>query len=287
MRTFLFEFLFSAVLWGSLFTWWLWRWRGRVESGLARKLLCLPLAWIGLHTALAWYGFVLPPSGRLVDADNGAPIKNTRVTTSWVSYPMSLWNTICSGEQAHLSDENGEFAFRFAPMPTLLFGTFYRSQLIRAPGRVLEGRGAFPLMPLIGTVPISHFTPNARIMGDGPFWQCELVIGPGASSHLLPGEEHAFDVMYRDACVEKQAWTLTDVFIQEMMRYAFLKGRADPMGFLSRLPLPPFLRDELRRLQPVGCRPAGGLCASSINPNDRDQFCRYFTKLQAAVRDHL
>lgn len=285
MTTFLAELLFSAVLWGSLITWGLWRWRKRVESGIARKLLWLPLIWIGLHTALAWYGLVLPPAGQLIDADSGKPIRNIRVTTAWVSYPLSLWTTVCSGEQAHLSDENGSFAFPLAPMPTLFFGTLYRAQLIQPPGRMLAGRGAFPPKPLRGVISISHFKPNGPVSSGGPFWQCEFVIGLGASSHLLEGEEYPFDVMYREACTEALPWTLTDVYIQDLMRYAIVKGMHEPKGFVSRAPLPPFLSAELRRLQPVGCRPAGGLCASSIGAKDRDEFCSYFKQLLTLLGD--
>jgi len=278
MLTFLAEFLFSAVLWGSLITWWLWRRRKRAQSGIARKLLWLPLFWFGLHTAFAWYGFVLPPAGRLVEDQSGQPIPNARVETNWGTFPVMALIGDCPGFQAHLSDAEGDFSFRFAPVPTLFLSPAWRTIMPQVPGRFLTGRAVFFPKWLRGEMRIRHYQAGhsaGRFMGGS----CQRKFLPQNWGWRLRGEEEPFSAVYREACVEQQPWTLMDLFIRDLMRYAIVKGMHDPKRFVSRLPMPPALNAKFNAIRPGACGSEEGVCATAIDPALRAEICSYFTNL--------
>jgi len=281
MLTFLAEFLFSAVLWGSLITWWLWRWRKRAQSGFARKLLALPLFWFALQTAFGWYGLLLPPSGRLVDADSGAPIPNVRVVANWIGFlPPALWTTYCSGKQAHLSDAQGEFAFPFAPVPTLFAGVLGRGLNPLPTARIAQRRLAFGLEPLRGDMPVSQYAPG-RKLGGGPNTGCDVEIGSQYPSNLrvLPGEEHPFERTYREACIEQQTWSLTDAYLHDLVRSSRIRigELADDHPLQLAPPLP--MQEAIRRLAPDGCPPIGNRCVRAVIPEVRSEICTYLQPL--------
>jgi len=274
------EFLFSAILWGSLITVWLWRRRAHSTGRLRRGVLTVGLAWFALHTAIAWYGFVLPPSGYLVDADSEDPIKNARVVATWGSYPMSLWTSYCSGRQAHLSDEDGHFAFRLAPAPTLIFGTFARGLNPQVPGRIGIRKVAVLLAPLWGDMRIQRYVAGRTITSGGLSTACKINIIPQyRGNRVLAAEEHPFEAMYREACVERQAWTFYDQYLQDMLL------RGPPGGYYASEQLPDDPRQvAVRVLLPDvatgGCPPYGNLCVSPIDANVHDTFCTYFSWLR-------
>jgi len=184
---------------------------------------------------------------------------------------LSLWTTVCSGEQAHLSGEEGYFFFPLAPMPTLFFGTLYRGQLIQAPGRLIAGRGAIPLKPILGTVPISRYKPNSSRSVTG-LWQCEVVIGPRASKDLFRGETHPFEVLYREGCIEKRPWSYNNAFLRDMDRLESQPRRAGlqrpPSLELGRL-----LREELGGRS---CPSVNGSCVYAVSADLHDRFCAHF-----------
>ena len=277
MNELLGELLYSAIFWGSLVTLllcWLLR---KISNRFGRAVLWLPLVWFVVHTVIAWYGFLLPPSGRLIDADSGAPIKNSRVIATWSSYPLSLWTSYCTGKQAHLTRSDGAFAFRFAPYPTLLLGSFYRGLNPEVPGRIDNQRGALMLAPLRGDVLIQRYAPGRETFG-GVGGDCDIQIAPQYSDNLQPlsGEESPFEVMYREACIEHQPWTLTDHFIRDMMM-----RRPKVSGGYSGWPPKDAPPEEiqhllLEELDPRGCPPIGNECASSISSETHEKFCTYF-----------
>ncbi len=278
MLTFLAEFLFSAVLWGSLLTWWLWRRRKRAQ-GFGAWLLWLPLAWFGLHTAFAWYGFILPPSGRLVEDESGKPIPNARVEAIWsTAYPVLVMLGKCAGFQAHLTDANGTFSFPFAPLPTLFLGTLVRGLQPMPPGRVLNGRTRiFPLW-LRGEIRIRHYEAG-KPWTDSHSGGCESKFLPQHWGGLLRGEAYPFSVAYREACVEHQPWTLTNFYNWDLWRYATVKGWHDPKEWVSLPQLPPALSVKFNALHIGPClSPDGGACAMAIDPALRAEMCSYFTE---------
>jgi len=287
MINFLAEFLFSAILWGSLITVWLWRRRAHSTGRLRRGVLTVGLAWFALHTAIAWYGFVLPPSGYLVDADSEDPIKNARVIATWGSYPMSLWTSYCSGRQAHLSDEDGHFAFRLAPAPTLIFGTLVRGLNPEVSGRIGIRKSAVLLAPLWGDVPIQHYAAGRRSNGTGPNTACKINIIPQyRGNRVLAGEEDPFEAMYVEACIEKKPWTFTGTFLRDMTWNR--PNQTDPFFAVPGQPSNPVPPEILKRvyeeLDQTVC-PAGGTCSSSVSPAVHRQFCEYFTSLRDADGD--
>ncbi len=278
MLSFLAEFLFSAILWGSLITWWFWRRRKTAIGRFRHGLLTLGMGWFGLHTAIAFYGFLLPPSGRLIDADSGEPIKNSRVIATWTSYPFTIWTSYCSGKQAHLTDADGDFAFRLAPAPTLVFGTLVRGLNPQVPGRIDNRKHALLLAPLWGDIPIQRYAPGRKLAG-GPNTGCHVEILPQYDFNLevLPGEEHPFEVMYREACVERQPWTFYDQYLQDMKM-------SGPAGRHAELPLNDPRLIAVFKLRPLiaprGCPPIGDLCASPISADVHDTHCVYFSWLR-------
>jgi len=266
------EILYSAILWGSLGTaliWWLWR---RSTRRVIRLILIMPLGWIALHTAFAWYGFVIPPSGQLVDADTGQPHANRRVIATWISYPLSLWTSYCSGRQAHLTDAEGDFAFRYAPWPTLIFGTFVRGLNPEILGRLDNRSTALFPVPLIGDIPVDQYA-SGRNTSRGPNTECKKHIAVQYSgSQTLPGEVSQFIAMRREACVARNIWTLTDLFMLDLSRDAhrYTFGVAPPTA----------IQNLLRTFGESGCRTAeGGICAQYISTAVRDQLCAYYITL--------
>jgi len=278
MLTFLAEFLFSAVLWGSLITWGLWHWRKRAQTGVARRLLWLPLAWFGLHTAFAWYGFVLPPAGRLVEDQSGQPIPNARVEAHWGAYPVLVSIGYCPGFQAHLTDADGDFSFRFAPVPTLFLGTLWRNITTQVRGRFLISRSAVFPKWLRGEMRVRPYQVghSAQRYGGGG---CKSKFLPQHWGGLLPGEAYPFSVAYREACVEQQPWTLTNFFIWDLWRYATVKGWHDPKEWVSLPQLSPALSVKFNALHIGPClSPDGGACATAVDPALRAEMCSYFTE---------
>lgn len=277
MSAFLGELLQSAVVWGSLITLSLWWLRRRSTRPTPRVLMTLPLIWFGVHTAIAWYGLLLPVSGRLTDADTGLPIANAKVISTWHSYPLGLWTSYCSGKQAHLSDVNGRFAFPFAPYPTLFVGTMSRGINPRVPGRI-NHRSLLTLpIPVMGDVAIQQYAPERSESRSGPNTECKVALAPQYPNNLqlLPGEEHPFEVMYREACVEYRPSTLTDSFLTEMMlrRPHSVRTQQDP---------PQHIQDGLSELAGYGCTNGeGGICARAVSEETRDMFCQYY----GTVRD--
>lgn len=287
MAQFISEFFYSAILWGSLgtaVTWWLWR---RCSS-VARAFLTLPLAWIALHTAFAWYGFVIPPSVRLVDAESGQPHTNRRVIATWISYPLALWTSYCSGRQAHLTDAEGDVSFRFAPWPTLVVGTLARGLNPEILGRIDNRTSAtFPL-PLFGETRVHHYAPHRGISG-GPNTGCKKSIAVQYSgSENLAGEINQFEIMLNEACLTSNPLTLTDLYMQDLVRGA---ARHTSSG------APPLAIQRLfRTFGGHGCRTSGipgglsfalssreegGICAQAIPRGVRDQLCAYYVTLRA------
>jgi len=268
------EFLYSAILWGSLattLTWWMWR---RLTHRVVRGILTLPLGWIALHTVFAWYGFLIPPSGRLVDAETGQPHANRRVIATWTSYPLALWTSYCSGRQAHLTDAEGDISFRFAPWPTLVFGTFARGLNPEILGRIDNRSVAISPIPLLGEIPVSQYVPERKLSGD-PITDCRKHIAVQYSgSRALPGEVNQFDAMLHEACVAGNTWTLTDLFMLDLDRGAarYTSGGAPP----------PEIQNLLRTFGGHGCPPGeGGVCAQTISKEMRDQLCAYYITLRA------
>jgi hypothetical protein len=267
------ELLYSAIFWGSLGTTLVWWFRRRSRHRVVRGILLFPLGWIALHTAFAWYGFVIPPSGRLIDADTGQPHTNRRVIATWISYPLALWTSYCSGRQAHLTDTDGDISFRFAPWPTLVFGTFVRGLnpeiLGRIDNRALE---IFPF-PLTGNIPVDQYAPE-RDISWGPNTECKKQIAVQYSdSQILPGEANQFDALRREACIVGNAWTLTDLFMQDLSRGAnrYASGGAPPLE----------IQEILRTFGQHGCRPGeGGVCVQAISKGTRDQLCAYYMTIR-------
>ena len=279
MKILLAEFLYSAILWGSLATLLLWWLRRRVTNKWGQRFLFVPFWWLAIHTAIAWYGFVLPPSGRLVDADSGEPIKNTRVIATWLSYPMAIWVSHCSGRQAQLTDADGDFAFRFAPFPTLLFGTTLRGINPQVPGRIDHRELAFVLVPIWGKLPIQKYAPGRSLSELGTNTECRVDIAPQFVQpfKLLSGEENPFDLMYREACIEKRPDTYTNSYMHNLMSssadyagYRFSeKDRSDPR-WQAVQKWWPFLGN-------TGCPLIGGVCAAGIPPEAHDGMCEFYT----------
>ncbi|MGD9582898.1 MAG: carboxypeptidase-like regulatory domain-containing protein [Lysobacterales bacterium] len=272
MRTFLAEFLFSAVLWGSLITWGLWRWRKHAQRGIARKLLVLPLFWFALHTAFAWYGFVLPPSGRLVDDTSGKPIPNMRVEVRWGAYPVLASIGYCPGFQAHLTDGDGTFSFPFVPMPTLFLGTLYRGLNPVLPGRVRNGRvEIFPVW-LSGEIRIRHYQPGRAADDSATGAGCKNKFLPQHWGGLLRGEPHPFEVLYKEGCIEKKPWSYTNAFLREMNRL-----QSQPRRSTTQHAMPPeivrLIREELGN---KFCPDVRGPCVYEVGADVHDRFCEYF-----------
>lgn len=272
MNSFWSEFLFSAVLWGSLLTALLWTLRRRSARVSHRRLLAIPLLWIGAHTAFAWYGLLLPVSGRLVDADTGAPIANARVVSTWHSYPLGLWTSYCSGRQAHLTDAEGRFAFRFVPLPSLFAGTMLRGINPRVPGRINHRTlNTFPA-PVLGDVEIQPYAAGRSVSRTGPNTECRAAFAPQyAGTAELPGELHPFDAMYREACVERRPWTLTDIFLTEMMMRR-------PKSATSTAP-PAQIQAGLAELAGYGCEE--GICVRAVPEETRAMFCEYYGSVRS------
>jgi len=225
MSQFLSEFLYSALLWGTPITGLLWWLQRRARIGFVRKLLWLPLFWIGLNTANAWYGFLLPMSGRLVDADSGQPIAGVRVYANWHSIPMSVWYNFCTGQQAHVSDARGQFAFRFVPYPSLVFGALYRGVDPRVPGRIIVNKAGYLWAPLVGDMAIPRYVPGHRTSSQGRTSGCDGSIAPQfvnlpkgvLNQTLLPGEEHPFEVLFREACIGQRPWTYNNQYLLDLI----------------------------------------------------------------------
>ncbi|MGD9582357.1 MAG: hypothetical protein AB7V26_01615 [Lysobacterales bacterium] len=307
------EFLYSALLWGSLVTGLLWWLRRRMRPGIARKLLWLPLGWFGLHTLYAWYGFLVPISGRLIDADSGAPFARVRVYANWTSYPTSLGSFFyngCSGQQAHVSDADGRFAFRFAPYPTLVYGVLLRGLSPRVPGRIGIGKLGGFWEPLLGDMPFQRYAPGRSTKIQWPNSGCDMTVAPqydalhrgimgdwllpddehpfdvpsyrsgfrrAVSGTTRPAEEHPFEVLYREACVERQPWTFNDEYLRWLVW-------SRPFG-QNRLGLwtvpPPALPEDIQglvqeQLEPRGCSD-GGSCAYAVAPEVHDRLCAFLT----------
>ncbi|MGD9582355.1 MAG: carboxypeptidase-like regulatory domain-containing protein [Lysobacterales bacterium] len=278
------EFLYSALLWGTLITGLLWWLRGRTRISLVRKLLWLPLLWIGLHTANAWYGFLVPISGRLVDADSGQPLAGVRVYAHWSSIPLSPWYSTCSGEQAHASDAEGRVAFRFVPYPSLVFGVVFRGLDPRVPGRVGMGKAAFFLVPLLGEMRFQRFAPGRSMAYQGSTSGCDGTIAPQfvpfpkgqVNRTLLPGEEHPFEFLFREACIERQPWTYTDQYMRELIWKRPYSQDQFGQWTVAPQPMPSDLyRSIQEQLDPRGCPPIGDACAYAVSPELHDQLCEF------------
>ncbi len=282
MIDYLAEFFYSAIFWGSIVTALLWWLRRKIENRFGRAAIWVLFGWFALHTVIAWYGFLIPPSGRLIDADSGEPIGKSRVVSAWISYPTSPWSAGCSGRQAHLTDDNGQFAFRFAPYPTLISGSLMRGLLMSPPGRVPEGKGDWSFKPLSGTTLIHRFKPGHRVTGNSVGTICETAVDSQENHALLPGEAHPFEVMYREACVERQPSTLTDAYLREMMR---LRSILQDSVWNWPPPDSPPTNIQQQQRKYLGlegrCVEGSGVCASAIEPGLRDEFCVYFTSLRS------
>jgi len=278
------EFLYSAILWGSLVTLLLWWLRRQLKNRAGRWLMALPLAWFALHTAIAWYGFVWPPSGRLIEADSGAPIRNTRVIATWISYPMTIWTMHCSGRQAHLSGADGAFAFRYAPYPTLFVGVGFRGLRPLVPGRVQTGKAGRPWTLLRGDIAIKKYAPGRETLDDSQTTECKVDIAPqftyeqvnDRSYALLPGEEHPFEVMYREACVERQPGSFTNSYLHFMSVSSIRTMGAAYANLQPEEPRILALREARKQTGQVGC-PGGGVCAAAVTPDVHDTYCTYFS----------
>ncbi len=285
MNGFFAEFFYSAIFWGSTVTAFLWWLRSKVKGRFGRAAIWLPLGWFALHTVIAWYGFLIPPSGRLIDADSGEPIGNKRVIATWVGYPLAIWTSYCSGKQAHLSDEDGNFSFRLAPYPTLFLGTLARGLNPEVPGRIDNRKVSVLLAPIWGDLSILKYSPGRTVLG-GPNTECDVDVAPQYPNNLelLLGEKHPFEVMYREACVEHKPWTMTDRFVRDMM---LRRPNADNSTWPILDPPPEEIqRLLLDELKSRGCPPIGNECVSAISQETHGKFCTYFASLSPEELSH-
>lgn len=283
MNTFFAEFAHSAILWGSVVTSLLWWLRRRGTRRIDRWILTPLLLWFAIHTAIAWYGLFVPPMGRLVDAESGQPLANERVVVSWISYPMAIWTTHCSGRQAHLTDAEGDFSFPLAPYPTLLVGTFARGITPHVPGRLNHRKLSRLLMPVWGDVRIERYRHDLNLSASGPNTGCHEQFASQYPDNLvlLPGEAHPFARMFQEACIAQQPWTLVDAYMKDMML------RRPDRNQSSKAP-PTEVQSALRELGAHGCASGeGGACAKSIDPAVRTVFCDYFKTIAPSKGSHI
>lgn len=287
------EILYSAILWGSLITWGLWRLRRAVHGDWGRIAVWSALFWFGWQTAVAWLDFVLPPSVRLIEADTGKPIANRRAVLTWHSYPIPLiWLNFCTGRQAHLSDADGHVAFRFTPYPALLSGTLSRDLDTIVPGRFRRSIETDLLAPIRGDLPMERLGIGGGHTSNFGYSSCDFNYRPqyyyDASGHpwasrvgLLPGEESAFDTTYREACVEQQPGTLHWAYMEEIVLSArpfAWKGQRDR----PRVALPAELEQGLASFLDDRCDSHYRDCTRPVTPQVRAQFCSYVKEVRVA-----
>jgi hypothetical protein len=295
MNDFLAEFFYSAIFWGTLVTGFLWWLHRKNPKGFVGAVIWLPLLWFGAHTAVAWYGFFLPPSGRLIDADSREPIKNSRVVATWRSYPLPIvWIDYCVGRQAHLVDSDGAFSFRFAPYPTLLVGSMWRTVDPAVPGRHTDRRNLPPLSAPTGDVLIRRLKPGgSQVLVEQSDYYCHFSFAPQyfysaqerhkglhfARVGLLPGEEHPFETTYREACIERHEATLAGNYMRGMMIVSRLTGR-NLKSETPLLPIPPVVEQAFALPDPAQCPLGFGRCEDKVTPELRAQFCEYFAGIR-------
>jgi len=293
MPDFLYEFFYSALLWGSLVTWGLWRLRKHIHGGYSGMALWLVLVWFGWHTAVAWFDFVLPPGARLIAAESGQPLAAKRAVLTWHSYPIPIiWLNFCTGRQAHLTDGRGKVSFRFTPYPSLISGTFSRSLQMVVPGRVDESKESTLLMPIRGDMKTSRLEGGGGGYGHDSiscyryrpqYYYHQNTRQPWARrAGLLPGEEDPFEITFREACIEQQDWTRNYWYIDKMMFHTpSLGGRRDQE---PPMPLPEPLEQFLKEYGDKPCDRRYGTCERRISPARHAEFCAYFSDLRSAIR---
>lgn len=283
MQTWFAEFLSSAILWGSLITGVLWWLRKRYTKPWPRRFLFLPFWWFVIHTAIAWYGFILPPSGTLLEADTGEPIKNTRVISTWISYPRSLWHTYCSGRQIHLTNEKGRFAFPLAPYTTLFYGVVLRGINPSVPGRIGNRQLNFSPIPIMHVFKMQRFAAGREANQSKANTGCNSINPPRPHIDpvILPGEDDPFEVMYREACIEKRVDTFTDQYMQNMERIYYFNSRAVRPKSIRNNPHITAVQSIWPQITAqAACPNGGGLCASEIDAHAHQVMCDYFTWLK-------
>ncbi len=300
MNTVLAEISYSAILWGSLIVALLWYVRSRIRHEFSRVLLWIPLGWFGLHTVIAWYAFFIPPGGRLIDAATGVPIGNRRVVTTWISYPIPIIGiSTCTGRQAHLTKEDGTFAFRFAPYATLFSGTYRRFVNPMVPGHYDESWDGYWLTPPRGDMrarryfvgrqnvpmPIGkwcEFSSTPQYEYGAPYVSKQR---PAGIVGLLPGEEPPFDATYREACIEKRDWTLNYIYMKAMLDEARYSGPRLELGGGLPIAPPASMQYEMDQIA-IGCDAHNGTCTKAIVPEVRESFCGYMAEVRAFNQAH-
>ncbi|AVP96202.1 hypothetical protein C7S18_02895 [Ahniella affigens] len=264
--TLVFEFLTSAVLWGTLVTILVIRLRNALDPGWRRKFVSVGLAWVALHTGIAWYLLVLPTSGTIVESTTGQPISGVRVDNYWHTYPIGIFVTACSGRQARVTDAGGHFSFPFVPVTSLLMGTFYRSVMPKVEGRLKTARNSFIPYPLRGEIPIFAFDSKADGATQSFARGCDVLLGPSVKNGKLPGQRSALSFLFSEACVEKRAHTRTDRYLLELISESNLVRS------------PPSVRLQELYMQLLGgargpCVGGGGRCVLAASEQEANSVC--------------
>lgn len=272
------EFLYSAILWGSLVSWLLWKGLRRWRNIWCYLILGGPFLWLSLHTAIAWYGFFFPPMGRVLDDSPDRPMKGERVIATWVTYPMGLWTSHCSGRQVHLTDAEGSFAFRFAPWPTLVWGGMMRGVNSRIAGRVGESTlDMFWRWPH-GDRIAKRFTSSDQNRYVGQNTICRVYLYPmhGVAEYPTAPGLPEFRRLYQELCIDRSDWALNSSLLTDMV---FAYRTTDP----TILQMPPELYESFEQY-------AGNRFSIPLPEQDAARFCEHFAPAtksdpSAVVRD--
>jgi len=257
------EFLYSAILWGSLISWLLWKIMRRWPNVWSILLLGGPFLWLCLHTVIAWYGFFFPPMGRVLDDSPDRPMAGERVIATWVTYPMGLWTSYCSGRQVHLTDSDGEFTFRFAPWPTLVWGSLQRGVNSRVPGRIGVRTLSFFWDWPHGDRQMRRLHVGSSAIETGPSTQCRVNIAPQHEPDLVPvpTERPSFLRLYEELCVHRYAWAANGTFIRDLRHWQ------RPLGLGT--PFPPELNSSFMKT-------TGSYNVMAIPSELHDPYCEHF-----------
>ena len=115
------------------------------------------------------------------------------------------------------------------------------------------------------------------ITGGGPNTECKVDISPQFvyDFSMLPGEEHPFNVMYREACIEQKPDSFTNQYMHDLMSSSadisgYRRSEADrdnPQWIVAQ--------QILSQIGSMGCPGVGGLCASAISVDVHEEVCEY------------
>lgn len=258
------EFLYSAILWGSLISWLLWKALRRWRNVWSYLLLGGPFLWLSLHTLVGWYGFFFPPMGRVLDDSPDRPMAGERVIATWVTYPLGLWTNYCSGRQVHLTDSDGEFAFRFAPWPTLVWGSLQRGVNSRVAGRIGESTLQMIWQWPHGDRIVRRFSASDPNRYVGPNTSCRVYLYPMHTVAEYPTAAGAleFNRLYRELCIERAPWAANSSLLVDMV---FAHRTSDP----ALLDISPDLYKSFEQY-------AESRSSVPLTENDTNRFCQHF-----------